>query len=248
MEIAEHIAHLDEEGELFAEAVAAAGLDAEVTTCPGWKVRDLVQHLGGIHRWATSYVTTGSQRPRSDKEDRRFLAAVGDRELIAEYRRGHARLVTALSGARPDLACWTFLAAPSPLAFWARRQAHETTIHRVDAQMAAGRDSGCAPDRAADGIDELLYGFFSRPRGRLVADPAVALAIRADDTGYGWTIRIEPRRRVVTPGAGDADCTLRGAASDLYLLLWNRRTADARVTVYGDRGVLDLWRERAVIR
>ena len=248
MEITEHIAHLDGEGELFAEAVAAAGLDAEVTTCPGWKVRDLVQHLGGIHRWATSYVVSGNPRPRSDEEDTRFFAAVGDGELIAEYRRAHAGLVAALSGAGPDLACWTFLAAPSPLAFWARRQAHETTIHRVDAQRAAGQDSRCAPDLAVDGIDELLNGFFSRPKGRLVADPAVALAIRADDTGDAWTIRIEPGRRVVTPGAGDADCTLRGAASDLYLLLWNRRPADARVTVDGERGVLDLWREQAVIR
>lgn len=33
--------------------------------------------------------------------------------------------------------CWTFLDAPSPLAFWARRQAHETAIHRADAQLAA---------------------------------------------------------------------------------------------------------------
>ena len=48
---------------------------------------------------------------------------------------------------------------------------------------------------AGDGIDELLRGFLSRPRGRLVADPPVALAVRASDTGQSWTIRIEPERR-----------------------------------------------------
>jgi len=53
---------------------------------------------------------------------------------------------------------------------------------------------------------------------------------------------------VVTSGAGDADCTVTGAASDLYLLLWNRRPLDQRVTVEGIAGVLDLWRERATIR
>jgi len=247
MEITEHIAHLDGEGELFAEAVAAAGLDAEVTTCPGWKVRDLVQHLGGIHRWATSYVVSGNPRPRSEEEDTRFFAAVGDGELIAEYRRAHAGLVAALSGAGPDLACWTFLAAPSPLAFWARRQAHETTIHRVDAQRAAGQDSRCAPDLAVDGIDELLNGFFSRPKGRLVCDPAVALAVQTTDTADAWTIRIEPDRRVVTAGAGDADCTVSGMASELYLLLWNRRMPGEGLSVEGNPRVLNLWRNRAIV-
>jgi uncharacterized protein (TIGR03083 family) len=248
MEIAEHIARLDEEGELFAQAAAVAGLDATVPTCPGWKVRDLVQHVGGIHRWATSYVVTGNPGPRRYEEDYQFFAAMGDGELITEYGQGHAGLVSALSDARPDLACWTFLAAPSPLAFWARRQAHETTIHRVDAQRAAGQDGTCAPGLAADGIDELLNGFFSRPKGRLVCDPAVALAVRTTDTADAWTIRIEPERRVVTSGAGDADCTVSGTAADLYLLLWNRRTPDDGYSVEGNRRVLDLWRDRAVIR
>jgi len=58
------------------------------------------------------------------------LAAEGSRLLGAA---GSA----ALSAAPPDLRCWTFLPAPSPLAMWARRQAHETTVHRVDAELAA---------------------------------------------------------------------------------------------------------------
>ena len=32
--------------------------------------------------------------------------------------------------------CFAFLPAPSPLAFWARRQAHETGIHRADVESA----------------------------------------------------------------------------------------------------------------
>jgi uncharacterized protein (TIGR03083 family) len=248
MEIAEHIAHLGDEGELFARAAEAAGLDAPVPTCPEWKVRDLVRHLSGIHRWATSYVVSGDPRPKGEEEDTRFFAGVPDGELLDEYRRGHAGLVSALLVAPPELGCWTFLAAPSPLAFWARRQAHETTIHRVDAEAAGGTESRCAADVAVDGIDELLAGFFARPRGRLVADPPVVLAVRTGDTGDAWTIRIEPERRVVTSGAGEADCTVSGLASDLYLLLWNRREPDERLTVKGDRGVLDLWRARAVIR
>ena len=248
MEIGEHIAHIGEGGERFAQAAEAAGLDGTVPTCPGWQVRDLVQHLSGVHRWATAYVLTGKPHPTTEAEDAELFATVEDGELIPRFRRGHAALIAALAGAPAELRCWTFLDAPSPLAFWARRQAHETTIHRVDAEAAAGLASACAARLAADGIDELLRGFLSRPWGRLVADPPVSLAIRTGDTGDAWTIRIEPERRVVTSGAADADCAVTGAASDLYLLLWNRRPLDGRVTVEGNATVLDLWRERATIR
>jgi uncharacterized protein (TIGR03083 family) len=248
MEIAEHIAHLDEEGELFAQAATAAGLDAVVPTCPGWKVRDLVQHLGGVHRWATSHLVTGNPTPSHGRGDAQYFAAIDDGELFRAYRSAHAVLVEALVAAPPDLACRAFLPAPSPLAFWTRRQAHETTIHRVDAEIAAGSPSACQAGFSADGIDELLNGFFSRARGRLVCNPAVALAVRTTDTGDAWTIRIEPDRRVVTAGAGDADCIVSGAASELYLLLWNRRMPGEGLSVEGNPRVLELWRTRAIIR
>jgi uncharacterized protein (TIGR03083 family) len=247
LQTAEHMVRLRAEGALFTQAATAAGLDAAVPTCPGWRVRDLVRHLGGVHRWATSYIVTGNPSPSSEKADVQYFAAIGDAELLPAYLSAHATLVEALAGASPDLACWAFLAASSPLAFWTRRQAHETTIHRVDAEIAAGMPSSCAADFSADGIDELLNGFFGRTRGRLVCNPAVALAVRATDTGDAWTIRIEPDRRVVTAGADDADCTVSGAAAELYLLLWNRRMPGEGLAVEGNPRVLKLWRTKAVI-
>jgi hypothetical protein len=58
--------------------------------------------------------------------------------------------------------------APPPRRFWARRQAHETTIHSVDAIAARSQrwptasDVAIDPLLAADGIDELLMGFITR--------------------------------------------------------------------------------------
>ena len=55
--------------------------------------------------------------------------------------------------------------SPAPREFWARRQAHETTIHRADAVAAGlGRRPRSAeldldPAFAVDGLDELLTGF-----------------------------------------------------------------------------------------
>jgi len=142
--------------------------------------------------------------------------------------------------------CWAFLPAPSPRAFWARRQAHETAIHRTDAELAAGSAPTFDGAFAADGLDELLFGFFARPRGRLVADPAVRLGLRATDTGDAWTITIGPDARTTVRAAAEADCIVSGTASDLYLLLWNRRPPSA-CCVEGDDRVLDLWREKATI-
>jgi hypothetical protein len=107
--------------------------------------------------------------------------------------------------------------------------------------------TGCAPDFAADGIDELLNGFLSRSRGRLVADPPVSLAVRATDVDAAWTMHIEPDRRRVVAGARPADTTVAGRASDLYLFLWNRTDA-ATLDVRGDPAVLALWRSHATIR
>ena len=48
------------------------------------------------------------------------------------------------------------------------------------------------------------------------------------------------RRRFLTALAA------AGAASDLYLLLWNRRGTDG-LDVTGDERVLDLWRDKAQV-
>jgi uncharacterized protein (TIGR03083 family) len=196
VEIKEHIAELRRAGELLADAADRTDLDAPVPTCPGWRLRDLLKHTGYVHRWAARYVADGQVRrtPRA-KEPELLRDGPADAALRGWFREGHAHLVTVLESAAPDLECWTFLEAPSPLAFWARRQAHETTIHRVDAQLAAAGTAGESPDApgavdpvppelAADGIDELLMGFGRqvKPEGPLAA-PTLSVAIRATSAG-----------------------------------------------------------------
>lgn len=43
-----------------------------------------------------------------------------------------------------------------PLAFWIRRMAHETAVHRVDAAQAVGERWRVDPELAADGVAEAL--------------------------------------------------------------------------------------------
>ncbi|GII21122.1 hypothetical protein Pme01_07190 [Planosporangium mesophilum] len=230
----------------MADAAERAGVDTEIPACPGWRIRDLLGHLGGVHRWAASYVTTGRNEPFRRDGLAEFAAPDADDALVGWFREGHRALVDTLASADESVTCWTFLPAPSPLAFWARRQAHETAIHRADAESVTGGVPDWDPEFAADGVDELLNGFVSRPRGRLVADPPRSMAVAATDVDAAWTIMIGPDSRRVDPGADAADLTLTGRANDLYLMLWNRRGADG-LDVRGDRAVLDLWRQQARI-
>jgi uncharacterized protein (TIGR03083 family) len=256
VEIAAHVDALDRDGALLADAAAEAGLTASVPACPGWQVRDLVRHQAYVHRWAARHVTERPSAILGEDEEAVILAGgPDDAELIGVYRSGHAALVAALRAADPDLECPTFMPAPSPLAFWARRQAHETAIHRYDAQSAAPGggptpSDAFATDFADDGIDELIMGFAARRRYRMRADGTHSLTVRATDTGNAWQVRLADGVTTVARcddtgnvDGGAGDCLVAGPAAGIYAYLWNRGGAAATaVTTAGDPAVLDVWR------
>jgi uncharacterized protein (TIGR03083 family) len=253
VEISEHIAALSHHGELLAEAAAAAGLATGIPACPGWQVRDLVRHQAYVHGWAARHLTERPAQVIREADEAAVLAGgPADDELIGAYRAGLARLVAALGGADPAIRCPAFLPAPSPLAFWARRQAHETAIHRFDAQSARREGppdprEAFPPDFAIDGIDELITGFAARPRRngpgrtllvRATTQSATPEATETAVTGawhYTWPAdgRVAARRlpdsavpdsaMPEAAGPGDrADCVVSGPPSGVYLFLWNR--------------------------
>lgn len=261
MEAAEHIRALRREGETMAAAAQQAGLTAGVPSCPGWQARDLLRHTGCVHRWAANYVTHQlTAEVEEMPESEQLRSGPPDAGLLSWFRAGHAALADALAAAPPDLACWTFLDAPSPRAFWARRQAHETAIHRVDAELAkGGKLTEFDPDFAADGVDELISGFLRRNARRGAASrnpPSRRICVLASDAGTAWEVGLSSDgQEVVTAGprdetgAGqpghDADCIVTGPAAGLYLLLWNRADpAAAGVAAGGDVALLRLWRQQ----
>ena len=245
MEVSEHIEALRDDGDLFAKAATEAGPDAAIPTCPEWKMRDLVRHQGIVHRWATAHVANGSTEPVNGVEEA-VGAGPDDASFVDWFREGHTALVDALTNAPPDLQCWTFLKAPSPLAFWARRQCHETGMHRADAESALGAITPFPPAVAADGIDELLTGFITRRGGRLTSEEPRTFAVHTTDTNDDWLVRIRDRVETIR-GHEDADCIISGTASDLHLFLWNRIDATS-LHVTGDPSLLDLWRTSVTIR
>lgn len=250
--ISEHIEVVRAEGRRFADAASRGEWEAPVPACPGWVLRDLVRHLGEIHLWAAANV---ARRPGAtlDLDDRSELATSwpdlavfwpADDDLIDWYLQTSANLVNALESAPSDVPAETFLPAPSPLAMWARRQAHETSIHRFDAESATGTTAGFDPVFAADGVSELLYGFYEnvpRPESKTIPlERDHTIHVHADDTGSDWYMTLGPRSITRAHADVPIHLTVTGAASDLYLALWNRGD-DSTITVTGDRNLLETW-------
>jgi uncharacterized protein (TIGR03083 family) len=220
----------------------SGGLAAEVPWVPAWTVRDLVAHLGAVHRWATGILRAGSTEPPEPSS--RFRAPEDD--LAGWYALGLTELVATLRTVDPDAPAWHMSPAASRRARdWSRRQAHELVVHRMDLEAAAG--VGHAPvdvALAADGVDELLG--IVLPRWQHTPPLATARArvtVTATDADRSWLVEVADGtvRSTGSPAGPAADATLTGTAEQLLLRLWGRPSA---ATVTGNPAAEALLRGR----
>lgn len=218
-------------------AIVAAGRRGDpaalVPACPDWTLADLVWHVGGAHDF-WEYVARTRVPPAAYEEPSRpgayddLLAWAAERAAAL-----HARLETA----DPATTVWTW-STGDDIAWVTRRMAHETAMHRVDADAATGVDHQIAPDVAADGVDEFLACFLGKGDP---SSPGVALGgsvhLHCTDTDGEWTVVDGAGGGyVITREHAKGDAALRGTAHDLLQVLWRRRPLDA-VTVFGDAAV-----------
>ena len=258
MEVSDYIGFVAAEGDLFAAAAEQGELGVRIAACADWDMRDLVRHLGMIHLWAAANVAF----PEPDRLDVRELPDLvrywpdltgesgeypDDAELVDWYRDTLANLIEVLKSAPADVVAFTFLPAPSPLTMWARRQASEIAIHRLDAELARGMASHFDPQFATDMLDELLSGFVPSVREFDLERPHV-IHVHSSDTDEHWYVTISPEQTETSrQGGDDIDLTLTGTAADLYVLLWNR-APDSSVAMSGDTALMDLWRGKFRLR
>jgi uncharacterized protein (TIGR03083 family) len=171
-----------------------------------------------------------------------------DEQLVDWYRRELDLLLATFRSTPADIQCAAFLKAESPYAFWTRRQAHETAIHRADVESINGTLTAVDPDFALDGIDELVDGFVPRPFMKLRSSAPFVLGISPGDAERTWTLTITEAPVQVTTETGTAgDCVVSGNASDIYFALWNRAD-DSRLAITGNRDVFDLFRSKVTIK
>lgn len=119
--------------------------------------------------------------------------------------------------------------------------AHETAVHRWDAEAAVTAASAVDADLAPDGIEELLEVFLYEAAASLPGEGlGGSLGLRCTDVAGAWVIRLAKRRAEVTPDEGPATATLSGTASELLLFLWNR-VPPVHLGLEGSAAVAEAW-------
>jgi len=231
-----HLAHLEAE---VARMLAAAAdvLDEPVAACPGWSVADLLAHQSGIYRFVSAQLRAepGSETARFDPPDPgeplEVLRATAD-EVIDALR------VTDPTEHRPNWAD-----APTA-AFWFRRMAQETLVHRLDVELAAGGAGPVDVALALDGIDELGDTFLAHAERRRITGSSETVHLHATDEGLPegageWTYTFHERGVDVAHGHAKGDMAVRGPAAELLLFVWNRRPV--QVECFGEPDPLEFW-------
>lgn len=232
MESTDFLAATARDGEAFAEACEAAGLDAPVSSCPGWSVADLLWHLAEVHYFWRLIVAERRDTWEGYVEPTR----PADDELLSFYRSGLAETLSVLRAVDPAQANWTW-SDDHTAGFVIRRMAHETAVHCCDAQLAAGLPAAVEAHLASDGIDEFLHHFVGGPAGAPPVGGSVHL--HCTDVEGEWTLRPkdgDDEPFTVTREHAKGDCALRGSANDLLMALW-RRAPLSTVDVVGDAAV-----------
>lgn len=241
MDHVEHCRALDVEVVRFSNVMSTLAPGNNVTTCPGWTVLDLAEHLGVIHRWAAELVRLRSP-VRIPRDSPTLLRDEVSPEWIVE---GGAQLVVTLLAANPADDMWAW-GLDQHVRFWSRRQLHETLVHRMDLELAAGEVPSADPVVAIDAIDEYLYNIEKvaqhSPDLSLLRGRGERLAFRVRDTETFWVVIFGEDGFNLSRAGSDFDAELVGSPVDLLLSILRRRGVDqGNVEVRGDRRLVDLW-------
>ena len=233
----DYLAHLSRESARFAAAIADAPQAAPVPSCPDWTADDLLWHLAEVQWFWGTIVREGvdGQAAEAMKPPR----PDGRAALAQFFDRASRDLTAVLTATPPDTAAWTW-SDDHTVRFIRRRQAHEALIHRLDAELTAGRRTGMDQALSADGVDEALRIMFDGvpPEwGAITPEPGRTVRITAADAGAAWYVTLarftgtspggnsydEPALAVADADPGTpAAAAVTGSAADLDAWLWGR--------------------------
>ena len=241
MEPASYLAHLRVDGSALAAAARSAP-EAPVPSCPDWDMIGLLSHIGAIHHWVDTILRT-----RSTDYVEGVAPPEGLEAKMTWYDDGLASLLATFSTISPDDAVWNWLdRGPAPARFWFRRMAHETAVHRWDAENAAtlGHANPIAAELATDGIDEYLEFVAMRLARRPIDGLEGTIHLHASDTDGEWSLDLGPDGLEVSHEHTKADAAIRGTVSDLFLWMINRiEVDDPSLQSLGSPLIIASWRQ-----
>jgi uncharacterized protein (TIGR03083 family) len=221
-----------------------------VPSCPNWTVGDLTRHLGAVYR--RTRLNAGSAGV-----DEHWGAVVvpdeapaaNDESVVSWFAAELSQIEAFLEALDPDLPAWNWAPQARVAGFWHRRMAHETAVHRWDAQVATRLPEPLESKLAGDTVAEALDTFLAAGRRRAShADVTGLVHLTATDLGQEWYVRLRgagvallDTDTLLDDDAHPARAAASGTASDLALALWGRITFEV-VETAGDVGLLEALR------
>ena len=224
------------------EAIASVGrrdIGAAVPPCPGWTMHKLLAHVGRVYRSVGRHVAERATEMIPADEIPR--PPEGD-AIVEWFEEGHQYVQDALAGADPDDAVWSW-AGQNTMAFYFRRMAHETAVHRWDAEAAFGQPDPIDSDLAADGVSELFEVVlpFAVANWEMVLPEATLHLHRTDGEGE-WLLANNGGRIKMSLEHAKGDAAVRASGTDLLLLSWERIGLDSPgVETFGDADAARAW-------
>ncbi len=239
MDYPTYVEHVQRDGRLLT-AAANRSLSAEVPSCPGWSVRDLICHVAEVYEHKIACTALGRAPdpwPPDWPADRDPIEWLGD---------AHERLLEMFDRSDPTTPSATWWPPDQTVGFWARRMAHETAVHRADAELAIGTQPSVDADLAVDGVDEILVIMLAGDWSDEPDEAATGQRVAISAGGSSWSVTLERGSVTVSEDGGAGDAALGGDPSEVLLWLWGR-SPDERVTRSGDEAALRLLRSRLVL-
>jgi uncharacterized protein (TIGR03083 family) len=245
MDPATHLAHLRADIDRILLTPESA-LDSPVAACPGWSVADLLRHHASTFAFATAQLRApaGADLVPFDPPP--------EGPALDVFSGAAATLLAAMEATDPGERRPNWAGDPRA-AFWWRRMALETAIHRFDAQAAHSDPEPVDAHLASDGVDELADVFLAAAGPRGITGQGETVHLHATDDGVAdgtipggeWNLTFTPEGVEVERGHGKGDMAARGTLSDLFLFTWNRRPV--AVETFGEPDLASWWPARVSI-
>jgi uncharacterized protein (TIGR03083 family) len=238
-----YVEHVRADAERMA-VMAERGLDVPVPSCPGWTVRDAVEHTAEVflHK-----VACMREKVFPDP----WPPERGDELTIPYLRNALDALLIELSNRDEHEYADTWWWDERTVGFWGRRMAHEAAIHRVDVEHAHDDVRPIDDELALDGVDEVLRRFLAGDWSDEEVADRTETVVQIRSAGTTWRVVMEPMAVVANVYLDrwpelPVDATVSGEPLPMYLWLWGRGPRDP-LTIDGDMAAADRLRQRMVV-
>jgi uncharacterized protein (TIGR03083 family) len=248
MDDSDYLACLSSDYGHLRDAAAAADLAAPVPGCPGWTMADLVSHVAVVYLHKVTVMRTGEWPEQWPPP------GLADEAPVPLLEQGYGQLMAEFSSREPAAPAPSWYDPDQTVAFWIRRMAQETVMHRIDAEQAAELPvTPVSANLAVDGVDEVLRVFlsyvsasypeeFAQVKGGHLAGQDGQDTITVAAGPVAWTVRPAPRGVLIFDGAADAPrVTIEAAPDPMLRWLWGR-AGDDQVRMTGDQAWADYLR------